>query len=105
MAALLHVPAASKVWLTRRWAIATPGTDAQEREEHHGMASRSNRNQNEDRLAELDQETQRYREAATLALEQLEWCVDYFHQLREPKVARQLAQNRKRIAEQAGILR
>jgi hypothetical protein len=56
-----------------------------------------------DRTAELEGEAERYREAALLALEQLEWCVDYFHGLRKTRIARAIAHNRKQIMRRAGM--
>ena len=42
-------------------------------------------------------ETERYRKAAHLALDQLDWCVEYLHRLRKPTIAKQLAKNRSAI--------
>jgi hypothetical protein len=52
---------------------------------------------------DLDHETQRYRKAAIAALDQLEWCIGYLHEIREPKLARALARNRKEILKRADI--
>jgi hypothetical protein len=52
---------------------------------------------------DLDHETERYRRAAIAALDQLEWCVGYLHELRKTRLARALARNRKEIMERAGI--
>lgn len=38
-----------------------------------------------------------YRQAAEDALQQLEWCIGYFHGIRKPRVAVQLARNRAHI--------
>jgi len=46
-----------------------------------------------------DDETQRYREAATRALDQLQWTVGYLHRIRKPELARALERNRKQILE------
>jgi hypothetical protein len=46
---------------------------------------------------DMDRELKRYREAATHALDQLEWCVDYLYRVRKPEIARAVASNRKRI--------
>jgi len=46
------------------------------------------------------QEAVRYRRAADLALDQLQWCVNYLHGIRKSQVARSLAKNRARIIEQ-----
>ncbi len=42
-------------------------------------------------------EAERYRKAAHLALDQLDWCVEYLHKLRKPTIAKQLAKNRSAI--------
>ncbi|MBV9604771.1 MAG: hypothetical protein JO027_06680 [Solirubrobacterales bacterium] len=39
-------------------------------------------------------ETDRYRQAATDALEQLDWCIGYLHGIHKTKVSSQLAKNR-----------
>jgi hypothetical protein len=44
-------------------------------------------------------EAERYRKAAQLALEQLEWCISYLHRIRRSSIAEVLAQNRKTIIE------
>jgi hypothetical protein len=49
------------------------------------------------READLDRQIERYRQATTLALEQLEWAAGYFHQLRKPGLARAVERNRKQI--------
>jgi hypothetical protein len=51
------------------------------------------------RETKLDREIQRYKQAATVALEHLEWAVGYLHQLRKPELARALERNRKQILE------
>jgi hypothetical protein len=43
-----------------------------------------------------------YREAATHALDQLEWCIDYVHRVRKPDIARAIARNRTQILERLG---
>ena len=43
-------------------------------------------------------ETERYRQAAQDALEQLDWCVMYLHSIRKNQTARALAENRSFIA-------
>jgi hypothetical protein len=45
-----------------------------------------------------DRERERYRLAATVALEQLEWAVGYLHRLRKSEIASALDRNRKQIA-------
>jgi hypothetical protein len=42
-------------------------------------------------------EAERYREAAELALEQLQWCVDYLYRIRKPNLAKGLKANREHI--------
>lgn len=44
-----------------------------------------------------DEETQRYRKATHLALDQLDWCVEYLRSIRKTKLSRQIAQNRSAI--------
>lgn len=46
----------------------------------------------------LDHEVARYREAARLTLEQLEWCVVYLHRIRKTQIARAVAANSSAIA-------
>jgi hypothetical protein len=41
-----------------------------------------------------DDETDRYRQAATDALEQLDWCIGYLHGIHKTKISTQLAKNR-----------
>jgi len=48
-------------------------------------------------------EAKRYREAAELALEQLDWCISYLYRIRKPKIAQALQQNRKTIVERHRI--
>jgi hypothetical protein len=42
-------------------------------------------------------ETERYRQAAQDALEQLDWCIGYLHGIRKSKISMQLARNRTHI--------
>jgi hypothetical protein len=65
------------------------------------MASDETNGNEQDR--EVDRETERYRQAAVRALDQLEWCIDYFYGLRKTELARALARNRKQIIERAGL--
>jgi hypothetical protein len=51
------------------------------------------------RKRDLDAEVERYRDAATAALEQLEWSVGYLREIRKPELANALDRNRKQIAE------
>ena len=46
------------------------------------------------------QEAQRYRKAAELALDQLQWCVNYLYRIRKPTLAKQLERNREHIQAQ-----
>jgi hypothetical protein len=41
----------------------------------------------------------RYRRAATNALDQLEWCVEYLYRVRKPDIARAIDRNRRQILE------
>jgi hypothetical protein len=50
----------------------------------------------------LDDEVTRYREAARLALQQLDWCVAYLHSIRKKKIARALGENSSAIASRLG---
>jgi len=59
------------------------------------LASREKKG--EDRERELDREIEGYREAATSALEQLEWMVGYLYKIRKPQLARAVDRNRKQI--------
>ena len=40
-----------------------------------------------------------YRKAAEYTLEQLDWCIGYLHRIGKVRIARQLAKNRRRIAQ------
>jgi hypothetical protein len=44
-----------------------------------------------------DDETDRYRQAAQDALEQLDWCIGYLHGIHKNKISSQLAKNRASI--------
>ena len=55
------------------------------------------------RNSEPKGEAERYREAAVLTLDQLEWCVDYLYGLGKTTIARAVAHNRKEIMRQAGM--
>ena len=48
-------------------------------------------------MARDDDETDRYRQAAQDALEQLDWCIGYLHGIRKTKISTQLAKNRTHI--------
>jgi hypothetical protein len=43
-------------------------------------------------------ETDRYRRAAHMALDQLDWCIEYLRRLRKTTISKQLAKNRSAIA-------
>jgi hypothetical protein len=45
-----------------------------------------------------DNEAERYRKAAQLTLEQLDWCVEYLRSLRKTGISEQIAKNRSAIA-------
>jgi hypothetical protein len=45
-------------------------------------------------------ETQRYRQAADDALQQLDWCIGYLHGIRKARISRALAHNRSVIRTQ-----
>jgi hypothetical protein len=47
-----------------------------------------------------DDETERYRQAAEAALQQLDWCIDYLHGIRKPELSARLAQNRTQMKRQ-----
>jgi hypothetical protein len=44
-----------------------------------------------------DSETERYRQAAEDALQQLDWCIGYLHGIHKTKISSQLARNRTHI--------
>jgi hypothetical protein len=50
-----------------------------------------------------DDDTARYREAAQLALDQIEWCVEYLRSIHKTRMSAQLAKNhaaiRRRVQE------
>lgn len=48
---------------------------------------------------DLDREIERYREAANVALDQLDWCIHYLYRVRKAEIARVLERNRKQILE------
>lgn len=47
----------------------------------------------------VDDEAARYREAARLTLEQVDWCVNYLRSIRKKQIARTMAENSSAIAE------
>lgn len=58
--------------------------------------------ESDDRQRDLDDEVERYRDAATAALEQLEWSVGYLREIRKPELANALDRNRRQILERMG---
>lgn len=54
-------------------------------------------NNGDARQRELDREIDRYREAASSALGQLEWIVRYLEKIHKSQIARVLDRNRKQI--------
>ena len=48
----------------------------------------------------LTNDTERYKKAMDLALQQIDWCVGYLHGIRKTNVSQALARNRLYIAEQ-----
>lgn len=42
-------------------------------------------------------QAERYRQAAQDALQQLDWCIGYFHGIRKGRISAQLARNRSYI--------
>jgi hypothetical protein len=48
-------------------------------------------------VRERAREAERYREAATAALDQLQWCINYLHRIRKSELADRLQQNRDQI--------
>jgi hypothetical protein len=54
-------------------------------------------NNRDARQRELDREIDRYREAASSALGQLEWIVRYLDKIHKSQIARALDRNRKQI--------
>jgi hypothetical protein len=45
-------------------------------------------------------ESKQYREAAELALDQLQWAINYLYRIRKPTIAERLERNRKQILAQ-----
>jgi hypothetical protein len=45
-----------------------------------------------------EEEAARYRQAAQLALGQVQWCIDYLRGIREYRIANQLAKNHAAIS-------
>lgn len=49
------------------------------------------------RRKEVERETERYRDAAERALDQLQWCINYLYGIRKGRLASGLAKNRATI--------
>jgi len=60
--------------------------------------ARDSDNTDEAEGRELDGE--RYRAAAEAALDQLDWCIAYFHSIRKSPIATALARNQSQIRKQ-----
>lgn len=45
-----------------------------------------------------DEEAARYRKAAELALDQLDWCIEYLRRIHKARIAKQLAKNHSSIS-------
>ena len=45
----------------------------------------------------MSSETDRYRQAAEDALQQIDWCIGYLHGIRKTRLSQQLAKNRNYI--------
>jgi hypothetical protein len=48
-------------------------------------------------------DAERYREAAKLAIEQLEWVIRLLHRIRKPEIADTLEKNRRTIIKRYGL--
>jgi hypothetical protein len=48
-------------------------------------------------VARRQSQAQRYRKAAELALEQLDWCINYMHRIHRPQIGQVLRRNRDSI--------
>ena len=63
------------------------------------------RNQNHQANKHASDEVDRYRQAAEVALQQLDWTINYLLRIRKPEIARSLAKNqgaiRRRLIEHA----
>ena len=51
------------------------------------------RNQNHQANKHASDAVDRYRQAAEVALQQLDWTINYLHRIRKPEIARSLAKN------------
>jgi hypothetical protein len=61
----------------------------------------SGQTRNDERFRRL--EAERYREAATDTLEQLDWCVSYLYRIGKPGIADAIKHNRSQIIKRAGL--
>lgn len=48
-------------------------------------------------------DSESYREAARLALDQLDWCISYLHRINKPTIAERLRENRRSIIKRYGL--
>jgi hypothetical protein len=55
------------------------------------------RNQNHQANQHASDAVDRYRQAAEVALQQLDWTANYLHRIRKPEIARSLAKNHAHI--------
>jgi hypothetical protein len=62
------------------------------------MASRGSRDR-----TRPDERAERYRKAAQLTLEQLDWCIAYLQRIGKPLIARALRERRTAIAKNYGL--
>ena len=46
------------------------------------------------------QDSERYRRAAEETLDQLDWCINYLHRIRKPRIAQAIEKNRSTIRRQ-----
>ena len=60
-------------------------------------------NSREKTIRDRKREAERYREAANLALGQLDWSIKYLYRIGKDKLAARLDRNRSRIRERAGL--
>jgi hypothetical protein len=60
----------------------------------------SRRSNHDGRTDELDREIERYREAASAALDQLQWAINYLHSIKKGSIAGRLERNRLEILKQ-----
>jgi hypothetical protein len=53
-------------------------------------------------MARQDDDHARYREAALMTLNQLDWCAEYLRRIHKPKIARQLEINASSLRRRVG---